>query len=116
MKLIPKPGSRDTRPIGQYKGFFRIWSRARAQDVREWVQTVPEYGAVVNMLPGRCTTDAVWRAQVMSEVEREDQLHSAEVIWDVSKCYENVLHSKLNTQAEGQKYPLPIFYIEGQLE
>jgi hypothetical protein len=111
VKLIPKAGSQDTRPIGLYKGFFRIWSRARAELVREWVTTVPEYASVVNMLPGRCTSDAVWRAQVLSTVQEEDGLHSAEVLWDIRKCYENVLHSKLKTQAAAQKYPMPILRV-----
>ncbi len=60
------------------------------------------------MLLGRCTSDAVWRAQVLSGVQGEDKLHSAEVLWDSSKFYANVLRSKLKSQAEEQTHPLPI--------
>ena len=59
IRLIPRPASQDARPIGLYKGFFRLWARARAQTIRDWTTAVPEYAEIVNMLPGRCTADAV---------------------------------------------------------
>ena len=74
IRLIPKPASQDTRPIGLYRGFFRLWAGARAQTIRDWTATVPEYAEIVNLLLGRCTTDAVWRAQVMTMVQDEEEL------------------------------------------
>ena len=111
IRLIPKPASQDTRPIGLYTGFFRLWARARAQTIRDWTTTVPEYAEIVNMLPGRCTTDAVWRAQVMGMVADVEELHAAELLWDIRKCYENVLHAELQEQAREQGYPMALLRV-----
>ena len=72
---------------------------------------MPEYGEIVNMLPGRCTTDAVWRAQVMAMVQDVEELHAAELLWDIRKCYENVLHAELQEQAREQGYPMALLRV-----
>jgi hypothetical protein len=105
VRLIPKPLSDDTRPIGLFRGIYRVWARLRARVVREWALSRPEDSLVINMLAGRQTLDGVWRAQVRAKTARDLGFHSAEVLWDVKKAYENIQHADLVTQGDLQGYP-----------
>jgi len=111
VRLIPKPGTADTRPIGLFRGIFRVWSKARCATVKAWVADRPQDSEVINMLPGRQTLDAVWRAQVTAEGDVAQEAFSIEILWDIANCYENVKHATLQQQATLQGYPLQILRI-----
>ena len=47
----------------------------------------------------------------MSMVQDEEELHAAELLWDIRKCYENVLHADLQQQAREQGYPMSLLRV-----
>jgi hypothetical protein len=48
IRLIPKPGSTDTRPIGLFPAIHRIWAKTRVPHIQNW-QNAAEHGTVCNM-------------------------------------------------------------------
>jgi len=111
VRLIPKPGTADTRPIGLFRGIYRVWCKDRCAIIKSWVADRPQDSEVVNMLPGRQTLDAVWRAQITAEGDVSQECFALEILWDIAKCYENVEHATLQQQATLQGYPLQILRI-----
>ena len=91
IRFIPKEGG-GWRPIGLLRGCFRLYQRARSTLVRRWAQDNIE--ACFNNDPGRRTGDSIWRSRVRGMTRPEDH-HAAEILWDITKCYEHVNHEKL---------------------
>ena len=111
VRLIPKPNSLESRPIGLYKGLFRLWAKRRTDALRSWSREHPEAAKFINTLPGRQTLDGVWRAQLQGYLDQSEGLEAAEVMWDVRTCYEHVSHAKLADQARAQNYPLQLLRV-----
>ena len=88
VKLIPKPGSSDTRPIGLFKGLVRVWGRARKKHIAACMGSEAAHGDTNNMLAGRHTLDAVWRAQMRAFLGHARGQHSIEIMWDMLKFCE----------------------------
>jgi len=111
VRLIPKPGTSDTRPIGLFRGIYRVWCKARTAIIKSLVGSRPQDSDVVNMMPGRQTLDAVWRAQITAEGDVSQECHALAILRDIAKCYENVQHANLQEQAILQGYPLQTLRI-----
>ena len=58
-----------------------------------------------NTGPCRRTADAVWRGKVRGSVHRHRGLSAGEVMWDISKCYENISFEVLVDRALRVGYP-----------
>ena len=111
VKLIPKPASSDTRPIGLFKGLVRVWGRARKKQISGWMDNEAAHGDTNNMLAGRHTLDAVWRAQMRAFLGHARGLHSVEIMWDMLKFYEHMEHPILFHQAASQGFPLSLLRV-----
>ena len=109
VRLLAKPIS-GFRPIGLYRGLFRIWSRGRVEVMREWQQEHAGDGEV-GMAPHRHCGDSVWRSQIRSIVNDGKGLITVEVLEDITKCYEHVVHSTLVSKAIAHSYQLAILRV-----
>ena len=108
-RLLKKPdGGR--RPIGLFRGLFRVWSRARRWMTRRW-QVRHAGDAVLNMAPHRHVGDGTWRSLARNALTREDRAHSIEAQWDVTKCFENVGHEALIRLAVALQFPSAILRL-----
>ena len=47
----------------------------------------------------------------MTMVHDVEELHAAELLWDIRKCYENLLHAELQQQAKEQGYPMSLLRV-----
>ena len=92
------------RPIGWYKGLFRVWAASRRKLVRLWEEKWAGQ-ACFNTGAGKAVGDGVWRAAVRSNLEVDKGRHYAEVLYDVRKCFENVNFSTLRRNAAAVGYP-----------
>ena len=92
------------RPIGWYKGLFRVWAASRRKLVRLWEERWASQ-ACFNTGAGKAVGDGVWRAAVRSNLEVDKGRHYAEVLYDVRKCFENVNFSTLRRNAAAVGYP-----------
>ena len=61
--LIPKPDG-GLRPIALFRTLFRIYSKARAYEVKNWAKARPDHRC--NNSAGRWVGDATWRNQVLA--------------------------------------------------
>ena len=61
VRLIPKAQG-GLRPIALFRSWFRLLAACQREEVRKWVDTVPDIG--INMRPGRKVGDSTYRLQV----------------------------------------------------
>ena len=63
------------------------------------------------MAAGRGVGDATWRQKILADLDRRDNKAVAEILWDVSKCFEHVQADLLADTAERLGYPLDILAV-----
>ena len=78
VKLLPKPTG-GVRPIGLFRGLFRVWSRCRQHLARAWQASRSKDLQQWNMLPGRQIGDACWRAMVRARCLKQQGKHCIEI-------------------------------------
>ena len=109
VRLLSKPTG-GYRPIGLYRGVYRIWAKARQPLAHRWhVEKAPD--GDIAMAPGRHVGDAVWRGLMRNVLHDDDGMHVFEGLLDVSKCYERVIFAALIAKAIAHDYPLAILRV-----
>ena len=107
--LLPKPEG-GKRPIGLYRGLYRLWSRLRHPHVKEW-EAGRAVSGIFGVGPRRRVTDSVWRTAVRNFSDIEMDKVVIESLWDLRKCYEFVNHFKLKGFARELGFPLAILRV-----
>ena len=98
-----------TRPIGLFHSIARVWAKARKALVAEWEASLPfSCLSCFSASSGRSPVDAVFRQALRAELATAGQQHYAAILWDLSKCYENVSHSLLWRTGVDFGYPLAL--------
>ena len=110
VKLLPKQAG-GVRPIGLFRGLFRLWSRCRQNVARAWQAGKAKDLQQWNMLPGRQIGDACWRAMVRARCLLQAGKHCVEINWDIHKCFEHVQHHLLVSFARQLGFSLTILQI-----
>ena len=83
----------------------RVWGRARkAQLVASEAEAL--CNDVFNTARRRNTTDAVWRAEVRAEAAQLHNHQYLQLLWDLKKAFEMVLHGRLAKEADANQAPM----------
>ena len=106
LPLRPRGGF---RPIGLFRGLYRVWARARKGLVDDWARELTRDRPMFTMTSGRKATDAVCRSQVRTVAAQHRC--TVELDWDVAKCFEHVVRSKLRRKATDVGYPAAILRL-----
>ena len=73
------------------------------------MRNIPD--AEINMAAGRAVGDTTWRNKIRVDLAKTRNLHAAEVLWDVTKCFEHVDAHMLAQAAHSLGYPLDILAV-----
>ncbi len=112
VRMIPKrDGGR--RPIGLLPSLYRIWSKVRAGEVRDWERRwARSYFAAG---PGKAADAAAWRTALRAEMAAAAGADSASVLWDLLKCFEHGRHFLLAQEASEVEFPIVIARMSAEM-
>ena len=105
MAQLAKPAG-GYRPIGVASSFYRLWGKSKRAELEAWEQSVmDDYFAAAS---NRSVTDPVWRAAARAEEGVTKGLCAANVLWDISKFYENLPHDLVARLGLEHSFPLQV--------
>ena len=110
--LLEKPAG-GFRPIGIFCSLYRLWAKCRRPLCDRWEHEHDR--AYYAASRGRSTVDCVWRQAVLAQTAVAKGEHSASVLWDISKFYENVSHEKLVDRAIRSGFPIALLRVAIQM-
>jgi hypothetical protein len=93
VSLIPKPDG-DRRPILLYNALYRVWAKRAQDEVTRWAEEKLK-GTSINNAACRITGDGLWRTAVRDNMAIDGGGYSAEMMWDITKAFDNVDRLKL---------------------
>jgi hypothetical protein len=111
VRMLPKPGSWEKRPIGLYPGAVRLHFKSRVHQIQIWQDCHPSTTGSMNMRATRQTSDGVWRSRIRTHLAHSLGHWAGEILLDVSKAYENVSWTQLKAAAEMHDYPLHLLRL-----
>ncbi len=105
MPMLAKPRG-GHRAVATFVSLYRLWTRIRREDVREWECTVdrPYFAAA----SGRSPQDAVWRQAAQAEAAVAKGECSAALLWDVASFFESIRRRPLWYRARRLHFPTTI--------
>ena len=110
VKMLPKAAG-GHRPIMLFRTIFRVVGKARAKEVKAWLQDLTRRFPEINMAPRRWVADATYRCQVRRDLGIElgkdgGGGEGCECQWDLGKAFDRVGWVKLMALAREWKYPM----------
>ena len=97
------------RPIVLFTMFYRVWSRARRDMVRDWETTNPRsywWGVA-----GRSTERCMWEHAALDEGTKGLSVAAVSLLLDLVKCYDLVSHPAVLAQAIALNFPLAVLRL-----
>jgi hypothetical protein len=104
----PKPtGGR--RIVANLPSFYRVYTRARVEDVRAWDGALGSDYFYAGEQKG--SVDAMYDAAMEDSFAAVNGCHTLAAIGDIQKCFEKVPHAKLLEMAQRARFPSRILGV-----